>query len=109
MDRFIEIVRNVGCHPVSRRIRRILLRNCCEQAYRSSPRMSMSMVFPNLSTLRAGHQVPPEISPGDLARALLVCLTSQIGCPNFRRMRGADGATQSGRRAVRELKRVLSR
>jgi hypothetical protein len=107
MERFIEIVRNVGCHPVSRRIRR----HFAPELLRTGVPIIATDVDGIPEFVYLTRRTPG--STGDLARrsgaGLARMLDAQIGCPNFRRMRGADGATHSGRRAVRELKRVLSR
>ena len=96
MDRVIEIVRNVdvGCMPSRAELAGVSLRNLLRPGV---PIIATDVGgIPDIVYLSAGHVVPPEISPGDAAQALLVCLTSQIGWPNFRRMRGADGTTQAG-------------
>jgi hypothetical protein len=97
MDRFIEIAGNVdvGCTLCLSGRGGPALHTCnsCEWAYPSLPRMSA--IFRILSTLAPDTLVAPEISRGDLPQALLVCLTSQIGWPNFRRMYGADGTAET--------------
>jgi len=56
----------------------------------------MSVAVPALSIpYIAGHQVASGISPGNLAEALLVYLTGQIGWPDFGRMCGVDGTAQA--------------
>jgi glycosyltransferase involved in cell wall biosynthesis len=108
MDRFIEIVRNVdvGCMLSRAELTGIALLEFL--------RMGVPIIatdvggIPDIAELGAGHLVPPEISPGDLAQCIARMLDEPDRLAELQENAWRRRHNASWRRAVQELKRVLN-
>jgi glycosyltransferase involved in cell wall biosynthesis len=108
MDRFIEIVRNVDIGSMLSRAELTGI------ALLEFLRLGVPIIAtdvggtPDIVGLGAGHLVPPEISPGDLAQRLARMIDEPERLAEIQEIAWRRRHNASWRRAVRELREVLN-